>query len=128
MLDAKKVQWAIKSGLSAICAQCLHYWAAQQHIPDDDPAEGHKPVEAHCPRRDCGGPQFDLVFPKYEGPLAGRLATICYICGDEPDAMVEMHGRGHIGVCKKHLPSFREHLRKPNAPPPKVRERVVPLV
>ena len=42
-----------------------------------------------------------MAFPEYEGPMEGHLTAFCYICGGEPDAMVEIHGRGAVGVCKE---------------------------
>jgi len=128
MLDPVKIKWAIKSGLSAVCANCIHYWRAQQHVPESRPVEGFKPIEAHCPFTDCCGPSFGKAFPRYDGPYKGKLATICYICGAEADAAIEMHGRGFIGVCDRHIEQFKSHLRKPNAPPPTVNERIVPVV
>ena len=42
-----------------------------------------------------------LAFPEYEGPMDGNLVSFCYICGGEPDAAVEIHGKGVLGVCKE---------------------------
>lgn len=128
MIDEARVQWAIKSGLSAVCANCLHYWRRQENAPVARPYEQFKPAEAACGHDGCGGPIRDRAFPDYDGPLKGRLASICFICGGEPDATVEMHGRGYLGVCKEHLEQFRMMLGKPGAPPPQVRERVVQVI
>jgi hypothetical protein len=42
-----------------------------------------------------------LAFPEYEGPMEGNLVSFCYICGGKPDAAVEIHGQGMLGVCKE---------------------------
>lgn len=128
MIDATRAQWAIKSGLSAICAHCTRYWAKQELVPAARPLEHFKPAEAGCGEHACGGPARDLAFPRYEGPLKGRLASVCFICGELPDATVEMHGRGYLGVCSAHIEQFKRMLGKPGAPPPQVRERIVQVI
>jgi len=128
IVDASEVQWAIKSGLSAICANCLHYWRKQEQVEKARPLEHFKPSAASCDKRDCGGPIMDRAFPKYEGPLKDKLSSVCFICGDEPDATVEMLGRGYLGVCNRHIEQFKKMLGKPGAPPPQVRERVVQVI
>jgi hypothetical protein len=128
MIDATRTQWAIKSGLSAVCANCLRYWEKQDLVPEARPLEHFKPAEAGCQVRDCGGPIVNRAFPKYSGPLEGKLASICFICGAEPDAAVEMAGRGYLGVCNAHIEQFKKMLGKPGAPPPQVRERLVQVV
>lgn len=127
MINRIKAQWAIKSGLSAVCANCIHYWARQEQVDEARPFEHFKPAEAGC-GKDCGGPIMNRAFPLYEGPFKDKLASICFICGEEAHASVEMHGRGYLGVCEDHIDQFKRMLGKPGAPPPTVRERIVQVI
>ena len=95
MLKADQVELAMKRhGMAAVCAWCLKYWRAREH---DD-----KPGEWRCQSmKPCGGPMQGLAFPEYEGPMDDNLVSFCYICGGKPDAAVEIHGKGMLGVCKE---------------------------
>ena len=128
IFKASDIQWAIKSGLSAVCAHCVHYWRKQDQVPEARPFEHFKPSESSCMVDSCGGPLLNRAFPMYDGPLREKISSICFICGEEPSAMVEMLGRGYLGVCGKHIEQFKKMLGKPGVQPPAVRERVVQVV
>lgn len=96
MLGFDKVGRAIKEqGMSAVCAWCLKYWRAREH-------DGANSSSWVCQStRPCGGPMQGMAFPEYEGPMKGRLASFCYICGGVPEAAVDIGGKGMVGVCNK---------------------------
>jgi hypothetical protein len=127
MLKADQVELAIKQhGMSAVCAWCLKYWRARER--------DQKPGAWRCQAtKPCGGPMQGMAFPEYEGPLEGNLASVCYVCGGEPDAMVEIHGRGMVGVCKERKRSdktcmeiLRDQLNNPRVVR-RFEERRIPL-
>jgi len=96
MLEFDQVDRAIKMhGMSAVCAWCLKYWNARGH---DDANSSSWQCQATKP---CGGPMQGMAFPEYEGPMKGKLASFCYICGGPPDAAVDIGGKGMLGVCNK---------------------------
>ena len=115
MLKVDQVKLAIeKHGMAAVCAWCLKYWRAREH--DDKP--GAWTCQSVKP---CGGPMRGMAFPEYEGPMSGNLVSFCYVCGGKPDAAVEIHGKGMIGVCEKRkrygkacIDVLRDQLSNPN--------------
>lgn len=127
MLDAKQVELAIKQhGMSAVCAWCLKYWRAREH----DKGSAGWTCQAN---RRCGGPMQGLAFPEYEGPMEGHLDSFCYICGGTPDACVEIHGKGMVGVCKERkradktcMDILRDQLQNPRVVR-RFEERRIPL-
>jgi hypothetical protein len=110
MLTAEMAKAEIETGLSAVCAWCEHW---------------HENKERDC-GRDCGGPGSKMkAFPAYKGPWEGNLINMCYICGKEPDAAIELGG-GMLGVCKEHLEHFKKMIkRQPGDKLPVVKEQVV---
>ena len=52
---------------------------------------------------------MNRAFPEYKGPMKNRLAAICYICGNEADAGIQIGG-GMIGVCNRPGPMGRTHI------------------
>lgn len=126
MLQKEQVDLAIKGGMSAVCAWCLKYWNAREH--------DKKAVAWRCQSsKPCGGPMQGMAFPEYEGPMQGRLASFCYICGADADAAVEIHGKGIVGVCnnaragKTCMEMLRDQLSNPRVVR-KFEEKTVPLV
>lgn len=52
----------------------------------------------------CGGPRKGRAYPEYRGPLPPSwLRAHCAVCGDPAAHRVEVHGRGEVGACAKHL-------------------------
>ena len=125
MLTAEKVKKAIDGGMSAVCAWCEHYWNAQ-----DAGA-----VKGFCNKPDCGGPLLMRAFPKYQGPMSTHLTRICYICGGDAEAAVEIHDQGMIGVCKQKgrgtadpcIEILKQQLNRPGMRPAAVVEKTIPL-
>lgn len=116
MIDAVKVDRMIENGLSAVCAWCENFWRV---------FDQHRGEEAHC-GMDCGGPASHMAFPKYRGPMEGRMLSFCFICGKDADAGVDIKGRGAIGVCEKHVPQLKRMLNsRVGSKPPVVREHEV---
>lgn len=95
---------AIEGGLAAICAWCEHYHTqASQHVNE----------KFRCGKR-CGGPGADtpMAFPLYKGPMAGRLTAMCFVCGGDADAAVDVGGDGMVGVCEQHISLLRKMLAR----------------
>lgn len=97
MLDVKKVDEMIKSGLSAVCAWCEHFWTQNDK-------------DAICVLS-CGGPNSHKAFPMYKGPYEGKIQDMCFVCGGVPDAIVDINGQGVIGVCNNHMDLMKEMIR-----------------
>jgi len=52
----------------------------------------------------CGGPRKGLAYPEYRGPLLDSWRrNHCVVCGGIAAHRVEVHGRGEVGACAKHL-------------------------
>ena len=58
-----------------------------------------------------------LSFPEYDGPLVDVLARACFVCGQEPDALVLTKDRGSVGVCDAHLHILSDFSVGDEAPP-----------
>ena len=100
MLDPKKAEEAVKSGLAAVCAWCEHYWETSDKKPEN---------HSGCIRAKCGGPIIHRAFPEYKGPWSPK-EKYCFLCGKSADAMVDIHGSGTIGVCSDHMTKLKEIL------------------
>ena len=100
MITAEMAKREIAMGLSAICAWCEHFHDAKL-----------RGEMISCGKRDCGGPSKNRAFPQYKGPISGKLASICFICGEEADAGIGIGG-GVIGVCNRKGPGGETHLEK----------------
>jgi len=94
-LDPKKVNLAMASGLSAVCATCQKYWAARDSgIPGDTCTTKLK----------CGSPMAGDSFTDYDGPLKGSLHLWCFVCAQRADFGIRVTGRlVVIGACKEHV-------------------------
>jgi len=113
----------IEAGLSAVCAWCEHWHNGKDQW-----------TVTKCGQMECGGPGANpaMAFPKYKGPWQNNLIKLCFICGEEPDAAVEIHGKGFLGVCKKHIVPLKRMLDRPGGKPrtgplPVVKEKFVPV-
>ena len=120
MITYENARAEIEAGLSAVCAWCEHWH--NQRVTNGEMACGMA----------CGGPSVGKGFPLYKGPMIGNLNRICFICGESPDASVEIDGR-HIGVCNRmgpHKEACVDKLRTilSGLKNVVVRERVVPIV
>ncbi len=120
MITSEMAMLEMSTGLSSVCAWCEHWHEAKD-----------RNVEVDCGRLKCGGPSVGRGFPAYKGPMAGHLSEICFICGKNPDAAVDI-GQKMIGVCNRMGPerTCMETLRLvlSRAQGLVVREEVVPLV
>lgn len=115
MVTKEMAEREMSTGLSAVCAWCEHW-----HNNKD---RNHEVV---C-GQSCGGPKRGMAFPKYKGPWEGSLVRLCFVCGDEPDAMAEIKGQGMVGVCSFHVGHMKKILASPNGKSPIVRERWNPV-
>lgn len=117
MLDKVKVEQAVKGGLAAICAWCEHYWVDSGNRP-----EGH----SGCSKKECGGPLSHRAFPLYRGPWSPK-EKYCFFCGKSAEGMVDLGGRGSMGICGEHV-SILKKLLKSNGENVKIREESVPII
>jgi hypothetical protein len=99
MITIDMAEKEIAFGLSAVCAWCEHWHDAKM-----------RGENVKCGLL-CGGPSSGMAFPLYKGPMAGRLGSICFICGKEADAGLSFGG-GFIGVCERIGPNRETHLDK----------------
>lgn len=100
MLDHVKAKEAVKSGLAAVCAWCEHYWEATDQRPSN---------HSGCIIKKCGGPSVHMAFPEYKGPWNPK-EKYCFLCGKSADAIVDISGKGAIGVCDDHVSRLKEIL------------------
>lgn len=121
MIDEKVAQAEIEVGLSAVCAWCEHFH------------NGRRDGMVSC-GKNCGGPSVGMSFPEYKGPMDGRFATFCFICGKEADSAIEIGGR-MVGVCNRKGPGgetcfdkFKILIQRIPNRKVVVKERVVPVV
>jgi hypothetical protein len=120
MLTEAQVQREIDTGLSAVCAWCLHYWEAK--------GRAHGAPFA-CGAGGCGGPSQGRAFPRYSGPRPHK-ASYCFICGRDADMAVEFHqpeAGGMVGCCKAHERMLKMVLANRRAQLV-VREQLVPVI
>jgi len=97
--DKMIVAKAVESGLAATCAWCERFWETTEKM---DGMSG-------CRVKGCGGPASRMAFPKYKGPWSPK-EKYCFLCGRTADAMVDIGGRGAIGVCDDHIPKLKQIL------------------
>ena len=124
MITAEMAEGAIKRGMSAACAWCERYWEAR--------AAGA--TDGSCGAIACGGPIRDMTFPMYRGPMI--LTKMCYLCGAQAEAAIEIRGQGSVGVCKGRgrgtaktcYELAMEQLRRRPGPIPVVKEFSVPIL
>lgn len=87
MLTEAQVQREIETGLSAVCAWCLHYWEAKGRA---------KGTPFACGVGGCGGPSQGRAFPRYTGPRPNKAAH-CFICLEEHEKIWTADGYKQIG-------------------------------
>jgi hypothetical protein len=106
MLDAKKIQDAMATGLSFICAMCKHWHAGVDAGLMD--AEGN-PVCMHS--KVCFSPLSGGSFEYYDGPMEFNAFRFCYICGKVADKAIEpqVPNAKRVGVCSR---CFEEVVKK----------------
>jgi hypothetical protein len=120
MLTEAMVQREIDTGLSAVCAWCLHYWEARGRA---------KGTPFACGAGGCGGPSQGRAFPRYNGPRPNK-ASYCFICGRDADMAVEFHAPdagGMVGCCAAHERMLKMVLANRRAQLV-VKERLVPVI
>jgi len=105
MIESIKAKKAMESGFSAVCAWCEHY-----HIQ-----LGQSDGKTFNCGKECNGPGGDrpMAFPQYKGPMQSALASMCFICGGEAGAAVDIHGHGVLGVCEEHIGYLKDMLSRP---------------
>lgn len=100
MLDEKKVQEAMQSGLAFICASCVHWHeGVERDLKDLD-------NDTVCTKnKTCFSPLSGGSFDQYSGPMQFCLMRFCYSCGKEADKALEAQvgGARKIGICNKCL-------------------------
>lgn len=110
-------------GLSFVCAHCDHMLRAVSFGLDS--------CMMSKDGQDCKGPLGNRpnAFPLYSGVLIGMMVNFCFVCGEAPDAAVELPIAGHVmlGVCEHHMEMLSTHT--PNGErPPFVTKKYLPLV
>lgn len=114
MITREQAELEMQTGLSAICAWCEHWHEAKAKRAKGEPVACAK---------DCGGPSSLRAFPLYKGPYKNNLASICFVCGEDAEAAVEIGG-GFLGVCGKHIQKVRDIMEQRKVT---VVERTVPI-
>lgn len=109
MIDTRLVKKALAAGVVFNCAMCEKFWWGIER--------GLEHCKAVADKKPCAGPFGKQAYPEYAGPLRGHLHTVCFVCGDEPSAVVEVLGKGRIGVCKAHVSDIESFSKKGEAPP-----------
>jgi len=104
----------MQTGLCAVCAWCEHWHEAKE--------KRNLGQQMTCDK-DCGGPSSLRAFPSYKGPYSGNLASICFVCGKDATAAVQI-GDGFLGVCEKHVQQVRDIMEQRKVI---VAERTVPI-
>lgn len=96
IVDVVKIDEAIKRGISSVCAWCEHFWT----VHDQDRNEWR------C-GKNCGGPISHMAFPAYKGPKENHIQDMCFVCGGVPDGLVDILGKGMLGVCSNHMDKLK---------------------
>lgn len=109
----------MKDGYSFVCAHCVKLWKAKESSFDGC---GSFLINGS----ECGGPLVGKVFPYYEGELKGYLVKFCFVCGEEPDAVLEVNN-GFLGVCDEHINVLHD-FSKPGEKPPFIMNKKVNLI
>jgi hypothetical protein len=108
MMDQKRVQEAMASGLSFVCATCENWYkGVDAGLKDGD-------GDAVCLEyKTCFSPLSGGGFEKYQGPIKGYLIKFCYMCGKKADKAVEAKGSGdRIGICSSCLEVLKNIARR----------------
>jgi hypothetical protein len=104
----------MQTGLCAVCAWCEHWHDAKAK---------RNPTQQVACGKDCGGPSSLRAFPLYKGPYSGNLGKICFVCGEDAEASVQIED-GFLGVCGKHIQTVRDIMEQRKVT---VVERTVPI-
>jgi hypothetical protein len=108
----------MSKGIGFVCAHCEHYWWGVER--------GSTGCRLASAADDCAGPLAGEAFPHYRGPLGGKLAHYCFVCGHKPTAYAEAKG-DFVGVCEDHVGMFDDYSR-PNEAPAFVTRSSLPIV
>jgi hypothetical protein len=109
-LNPIEVARAMAGGLSAVCATCERYWAAQERHLDRCLATSG-----------CCSPLGGGTFPEYQGPLNDEaFKQFCFVCGEKSFRAVRVgQSKRLVGVCRDHLVLFQK-LQPVGKPAPHV--------
>ena len=108
-MNPANVALLVSKGMSFVCAACTKQWTAAD--------KGLDACMAKVQKKPCAGPLKGKSFPEYSGPLQGHLSNCCFVCGQEPDALVMTPDGGSVGVCNKHINILENFSVGGEAPP-----------
>jgi len=91
----EEVQKLVSEGVSFVCAMCENWWWSHDR--------GLDMCKAGILGKECSGPIGGNCYPEYLGPLSSNLVNVCFRCGAQSIAAVEVFGKGMCGVCKEHI-------------------------
>lgn len=92
-MNRQRIEMAVRSGLSFVCATCRKYWM------------GIDAGRGRCLGTHCGSPLKGLSFPEYDGLLTTeRFADWCFVCGAKSEYGVVLSDTNVVcGLCARHL-------------------------